>query len=262
MGPDETERATQQGIDITPTDTVSIPILPAEPRVPEPPVTDAPEVLAAAAAEPVTASRSSWFRVGVRPLWVALLIVGLAIAIGATGWWASGVLAQVDRTKTAIADARAHTDSTKADTSSAISATGAEQAATEKANKDADHQQAVSTQASVCISAQAGDDDAVRAMLDKQRANSDLTAVGSKFRTADTAIWKYLATAIDYMENSYKAVVAGNISSANGWVSKSNAQVKTEDTQLKAINRTVDQINGERDALSRSLEQTGQDCDL
>jgi hypothetical protein len=198
-----------------------------------------------------------------------LLIVGLAIAIGATGWWASGVLAQVDRTKTAIADARAHTDSTKADTSSAISATGAEQAATEKANKDADHQQAVSTLASVCISAQAGDDDAVRAMLDKQRANSDLTAVGSKFRTADTAIWKYLATAIDYMENSYKAVVAGNISSANGWVSKSNAQidkanaqVKTEDTQLKAINRTVDQINGERDALSRSLEQTGQDCDL
>jgi hypothetical protein len=267
----DTERATEQSIDISPTEPTVVSIVPAESAraAVTDTVADVPAVGTTIAAEAVAASKPGWFMVRVRPLWLAVLVVALAAGIAATGLWARGVLAEVERTNAAIADARAKTDQAKADAAVAASSTRTEQSATDEAKKAADRQQAISTQSSVCISSQARDGDAIRALLGKQRANYDLTASGSKFRVADVAAWKYYGTAVDYMENAYKAVVAGNISSANTWVTRSNTQVdkgnaqaKIVDKELTAVNKTVSEVNGQRDALNLSLEQTRQDCDV
>jgi hypothetical protein len=198
---------------------------------------------------------------------MVIVAIPLAILAASGGAWAYTVQGQVDDTRAAIAAAQRDVATTSGQIDGTRQSLIDEQKAVGDATVDVDRLTSRSEDAVVCISAQAGDSADVEGLVEKQEANYDRTSTGSKFAAANATAWEALQAALDDMYNAYKAAAAGNYSSANSWITKSNEQIKVnndqvtiQDEELTAINQTVSEVNGAREALDQRIATTASTC--
>ncbi len=83
--------------------------------------------------------------------------------------------------------------------------------------------------------------------------NFNRSAKGSAWAKADTA-------AITDYYNAYRAAFSGQLSTANSWIAKGNAALKTKSAQVKVIDAATKVIDNAETALSAALARSTTTC--
>ena len=118
-----------------------------------------------------------------------------------------------------------------------------------------------------CIKTQAANLTEIRRILDMERENFARTTTSSKWYKTHAAADRALDLAISYMAKAYTSAAAGSYSTANSWLSKSNAQVRLAGRQIDAANKEIDKFNVAVNAINKAsddfavvLETTKRSC--
>ncbi len=104
-----------------------------------------------------------------------------------------------------------------------------------------------------CITALQANSSELQRISELQRANFNRTAKGSASAKADQA------SLTDYY-NAYRAAFSGRLSTANSWIAKGNAAIKTSNAQTRAMDKATSKIEAAEKALSISLAQSASTC--
>jgi hypothetical protein len=120
-----------------------------------------------------------------------------------------------------------------------------------------------------CIDVQSGDLEELRRILALERKNFARTTTKSTWGKARTASTKALDRAISNMRSAYLSAAAGNLSTANLWISRSNGQVSINSRQVRIANKEIDKINASskainkaEDAFYKRLEKSAVTCSI
>lgn len=104
-----------------------------------------------------------------------------------------------------------------------------------------------------CIAALNANAAELQRISELQRANFNRTAKGSAWAKADKAAMG------DYYK-AYRAAFSGRLSTANSWIAKGNAAIKTKNAQNKAIDKATSKIEAAETALGSSLAESLSTC--
>ena len=207
---------------------------------------------------------------------VAVGVVVLVAAFGATAAWAASTNGQLTDVRSALAatELELASTSTKLDTTSGQLA-NAETAVADEANRSKKATSRIGGLESqierrdACIDVQSGDLEELRRILALERKNFARTTTKSTWGKARTASSKALDRAISNMRSAYQSAAAGRLSTANSWISRSNGQVSVSSRQVRIANREIDRINAAskvinkaEDAFYERLQKSAVTCSI
>ena len=177
-------------------------------------------------------------------------VIVLLLAFGGAAAWAYTTNETLNATRASLDSTRGDLDSTKtslsgteADLAKARSDLSAEEDAIETNLAKLDVLEFQISRKDACIEAQTANLAEIRRILELERSNGGRTTTGSPWYKAQAASNKALDIAISDMAKAYTSAAAGNYSTANSWLRKSNAQVDASNKQIKVINREIDAFN-------------------
>jgi chromosome segregation ATPase len=207
---------------------------------------------------------------------VAIGIVAVVAALGATAAWAASTNGQLTEVRSALASTELDLASTttKLDTTSGQLATAQTAVAdeadrTKKATSRIGGLESQIERRDACIDVQSGDLEELRRILALERRNFARTTTKSTWGKARTASTKALDRAISDMRSAYQSAAAGRLSTANSWISRSNAQVSVSSRQVRIANKEIDKINAAskvvnkaEDAFYERLQKSAVTCSI
>lgn len=207
---------------------------------------------------------------------VAIGVVVLVAAFGATAAWAASTNGQLTDVRGALASTELELASTttKLDTTSGQLAT-AESAVADEADRSKKATSRIGglesqiARRDACIDVQSADLVELRRILALERKNFARTTTKSTWGKARTASAEALDRAISNMRSAYQSAAAGRLSTANSWVRRSNSQVDVSVRQIKIANREIDRINAAtkvinaaEDAFYERLQKSAVTCSI
>jgi peptidoglycan hydrolase CwlO-like protein len=205
-----------------------------------------------------------------------VIVIGIALLLGLIGAaaWAVTTNNDLQATRATLASTSGDLDTTKVDlasTTSTLDSTTKDLASARKGIKD--DQAKIKTlnfqidRKGDCIEAQSANLAEMRRILDLERQNFARTGSASAWGKAYAADRKAINLAIDDLYKAYQSAAAGKLGTANSWISRSNAQIrvyngelKNQQKQIDAINTATDSINRADDAFQKTLDATISTC--
>lgn len=207
---------------------------------------------------------------------VAIGIVALVAVLGATAAWAASTNGQLSdvrstlaTTELDLASTTAKLDTTSGDLATAETAVADEAERSKKATSRIGGLESQIERRDACIDVQSEDLVELRRILALERKNFARTTTKSTWGKARTASTKALDRAISNMRSAYLSAAAGNLSTANLWISRSNGQVSIDARQVRIANKEIDKINAAskainkaEDAFYKRLEKSAVTCSI
>jgi chromosome segregation ATPase len=170
---------------------------------------------------------------------IAIAVIVLLLAFGGVAAWAYSTNADLEGTRQTLSSTSTDLDSTKktlADTDSKVTVAKAavtdEEAAIKSDKARITNLGNQIKRKDACIVAQTANLAEIRRILAVERENFVRTTSGSTWAKTNDASNRALDLAISYLAKSYASAAAGSYSTANSWLSQSNAQVAASNSQI------------------------------